>query len=84
MPLDLTEVYWDTVGLRYWTNTEEEFDKMRRKQAEFLVRDHVPAQCIAGIITYNKTAADTVKEILGELGLNIPVRINPNNDYYYY
>ena len=33
----LHEVDWDIVKERYWTNAEEDFDKMRRKQAEFLV-----------------------------------------------
>jgi hypothetical protein len=80
---DLNEVSWDIVAERYWRDTEEDFDKMRKKQAEFLVKEHVPVNCIYGIVTYNKEAANTVKEILNRLNLDIPVRINPNGNYYY-
>ena len=29
---------------QYWHNTEEDYDRIRRKQAEFLVKSHVPAK----------------------------------------
>lgn len=80
---DLKEVYWNKVDLRYWYNDESDFDRMRHKQAEFLVKDYVPVHCIMAIVTYTNEAADTVKEILDELNLNIPVRVNPGGNYYY-
>jgi hypothetical protein len=43
---DLDEVDWNVVRQRYWSNTEDDFDRVRRKQAEFLVKDHVPVDCI--------------------------------------
>jgi hypothetical protein len=80
---DLNEVSWDIVAERYWRDTEDDFDKMRKKQAEFLVKNHVPVSCILGIVTYNKETANTVKEILNRLTLDFPIRINPNGNYYY-
>ena len=80
---DLGEVYWNTVGERYWHNTEDDFDKMRTKQAEFLVREYVPVKCIFGIVTYNNKSAGIVKEILDRLNLAIQVVINPDGSYYY-
>ncbi len=80
---DLNEVSWNIVAERYWRNTEDDFDRMRKKQAEFLVKGHVPANCIFGIVTYNKEAANNVKKILDKLNLDIPVKINPNGSYYY-
>jgi hypothetical protein len=56
---------------------------MRRKQAEFLVQNHVPVSCIRAIFTYNSETTDIVKEIVDRLGLNIIVKVNPNNHYYY-
>ncbi|MBE9603134.1 DUF4433 domain-containing protein [Pedobacter sp. MC2016-24] len=80
---DLDEVYWDKVDLRYWNNTEEDFDKMRHKQAEFLVRFHVPVNCILGLVTHNKSVALQIEQIVESLGLEIPVRVNPSGNYYY-
>ncbi len=80
---DLNEVDWDIVAERYWSNTEEDFDRMRRKQAEFLVKNHVPVACISGIVVYNNAGANAVNEILDRLNLEIPVAINPGNRYYY-
>jgi len=80
---ELSHVSWDIVVARYWSDTEEDYDRRRKKQAEFLVKDYVPAKCIFAIVNYNNTAADTVKEILTKLNLKIPVRVNPNGNYYY-
>jgi hypothetical protein len=80
---DLKEVYWDKVDLRFWHNSEDDFDRMRHKQAEFLVKNHVPVDCVAAIVTYNDDAANAVREMINELNLEIPVRINPGGKYYY-
>lgn len=80
---DLSQVYWEKVDQRYWHNTEDDLDRMRHKQAEFLVRTHVPVQCIAEIVTYNKDAAEIVTKLIEKLNLNIPVRVNPGGEYYY-
>lgn len=79
----LGEVHWDKVDLRYWHNSEDDFDKMRHKQAEFLVKRHVPTRCIAGIVTYNNEAANRVKAILKGLDMDLPLKINPGGNYYY-
>lgn len=80
---DLREVSWDIVSDRYWHNTEADFDRMRTKQAEFLVKTHVPVDCICGIVTYNNVAAIAVRNILTKLNLEIPVDVNPGNRFYY-
>jgi hypothetical protein len=80
---NLNEVDWNMVFERFWMNTDEDFDRMRRKQAEFLVRYHVPVGCISGVIVFNQQSSNFVQEIVGRLGLQIPVRINPNNQFYY-
>ena len=80
---DLDQVDWNMVDQRYWGNKEEDFDRMRRKQAEFLVKDHVPVTCIKAIFAYNLEAMDAVKAIVDRLKLNVVVKVNPNNNYYY-
>lgn len=80
---DLSEVDWGMVAERQWSNTEDDFDRMRRKQAEFLVKHHVPVNCISSIVVLNQARKDFVEEIINRLGLEIPVRVNPNNQFYY-
>lgn len=80
---DLSEVDWGMVAERHWSNTEDDFDRMRRKQAEFLVKHHVPVNCISSIVVLNQERKDFVEEIINRLGLEIPVRVNPNNQFYY-
>ena len=74
---DIGEVDWDIVNERYWNNTDEDFDRMRRKQAEFLVKDVVPVSCIAGIGVYDEEKRILVQEILDRLELTIPVKVSP-------
>jgi len=80
---NLDKVDWDMVSERHWKNTEEDFDRMRRKQAEFLVKTHVPLSCISSIVVLNQQRQTFVEEIINRLGLEIPVRENPGNQFYY-
>jgi hypothetical protein len=79
----LDKVDWKIVAERYWKDNEEDYDRARRKQAEFLVKEHVPVACLNKIIVYDSTTHKTIKNILDILGLQIPVEINPDNQYYY-
>ena len=80
---DLCRVDWGVVGLQYWNNDEHDRDRMRKKQAEFLVKTHVPANCIAGIIVKTPQREQFVKEILSRSTLDIKVKVDSNNKYYY-
>ena len=77
----LSEVDWNMVFERYWRNTEDDFDRMRRKQAEFLVKHYVPVSCISGIVVHNETRKKFVEGIITRFGLGIPVQVN--HQFYY-
>lgn len=79
----LDRINWELVRERYWGNTEEDFDRMRKKQAEFLVKEHVSVKCIDRIIVYNDKVQNEIQRTCNKLGLKIPIDINPNNQYYY-
>lgn len=79
----LSEVDWNMVTERHWSNNEDDFDRMRRKQAEFLVKYHVPVSCISSIVVLNEIKKTIIEEIVNKLGLEIPVIVNPNNQFYY-
>lgn len=75
------EVDWDIVKEKYWNNTDEDFDRMRRKQAEFLVKEHVPVSCIGLIAVYNEEKRILLQETIDRLGLTIPVKVK--TQFYY-
>ncbi|MFD0795250.1 DUF4433 domain-containing protein [Mucilaginibacter litoreus] len=79
----LDQIDWNLVKERYWKNTEEYTDKMRRKQAEFLVKHEVPTSCISHIIVYDAEASTSIQKLIDELNLNIKVWINPKGRFYY-
>jgi hypothetical protein len=56
-------------------NADGDEDRIRKKHAEFLVRDHVPSNKIKGIAVYNQEAKDRVQQILKELNLNLEIKI---------
>lgn len=58
------KVKYDDVYSTYW-NDEEDTDLKRRKEAELLVNDDLPAQYIRGLVVYNEKA----KEHLISLGV---------------
>lgn len=78
---DLSHVDLKLAGERYWHNTDEDFDKMRKKQAEFLVKFHVPPECISNIIVYNEDASKRVSKLVTESTNKIKVHISKN--FYY-
>lgn len=71
------------VSEQYFANKEDDFDRMRRKQAEFLVREHVPVNCIGSIVVLNEEKRVYLQQIVDKLGLAITVQINPKNKFYF-
>lgn len=80
---DLDKVDWKAVDLTYWISTEEEPDNMRRKQAEFLVKTHVPLSCLSGFIVLDDSASQAVNTIMKETGICLPVHVDSKRKYYY-
>jgi hypothetical protein len=77
----LSEVDWNIVYSRQWNPIEEDMDRMRRKQAEFLIKDMVPVLCIKCIVVFNEDKRILVDGIIQRLGLKINVIIK--KDFYY-
>lgn len=80
---DLMHVDWNVVRAKMWKNTEADMDRMRRKQAEFLVKNHVPVSCIAAIIVLNNARQVYVKSILDRFHIDINIHIDNNRQYFY-
>ncbi|MBL7733402.1 MAG: DUF4433 domain-containing protein [Chitinophagaceae bacterium] len=76
-------VDWNLVFEQYWRNTEEDIDRQRRKQAEFLVKSHVPVSCIHTIVVRTEERKRQVEEMLNRNGRKIPVVTDSTNELYY-
>lgn len=80
----LDQVDWDMVYQRYWSDTLEDMDRQRRKQAEFLVHRFCDWSLIREIGILDQTMKQRVEEILAgyPAGLRRPVAVRP--EWYYY
>jgi hypothetical protein len=62
-------------------NADKDEDRIRKKHAEFLVKDHVPVNYIKEIAVLNQTIKEQVEAILKDRNLTIEVKIK--SDYYF-
>lgn len=81
MESDLKEVDWKAVKLVRWNDTEEDPDRKRRKQAEFLVYKELPISALIAIVVYNNEAKSKVLSIFEKYDLTFEVAVKP--EWYY-
>jgi ssDNA thymidine ADP-ribosyltransferase DarT-like protein len=74
-PTDLGEVDWELMRGKWWSNTLEDPDRMRRRAAEFLVHRRVPWQAFLGVATMTSATADKARAQLDKLGVSVPVLV---------
>lgn len=79
---DLDKLDWPTIKSKDWANSEDDRDRKRRKSAELLVKSRVPAACIDHIVTFDADKLNKSKQIVLNLGLDIPCSANKLNFYY--
>ena len=83
MLTDLDKLDWNVIPQRYWRDTEDDRDRERRKEAEFLVKGHVPTSCFQGIYTYDAQRQADVMQLVSSRGLTLPVKVDTNKNLYY-
>ena len=81
---DLNKIDWNVVNGTDFRKSEDDPDKARRYQAEFLVHQHVPVNCISKIVIHNKSIANTIQASLIKYGLKVPIEIAKKDCYYFY
>jgi hypothetical protein len=77
----LINIDWKTINADRWNDTEDDPDRKRRKQAEFLVYQAVPLGIINFLVTFNDNAKNMVIELLINFDHTIQVAVRPN--WYY-
>jgi hypothetical protein len=68
---------WKTINDRYW-NDENDLDKKRRKQSEFLVLGDIDYNCIVGFVVFD----ENTKQILLEKGITEEMIVVKPNFYF--
>jgi len=72
---DLDKIDWEVVESGDFSKSNSDNDRTRRYQAEFLIHEKVPLNCIRAIVVYNESCATFVKKKLALTGLIIQVYI---------
>lgn len=73
---DLDKVDWEMVRQDFWADTREDNDRQRRKQAEFLVKDHVPVSSLLGFAVADDAMKSAVEALLAQYPQhNIPTAV---------
>ena len=74
-------VDWPLMNQRYWQDTPDDPDRVRRRMAECLVKDHVPFGAFLDVITMTEATAGLARSALGAAGVELQVTIR--SDWYY-
>jgi ssDNA thymidine ADP-ribosyltransferase, DarT len=76
---DLKKLDWRSIESKDFRdeNTDGDEDRVRKKHAEFLVKDYVSVEYIKGIAVLNETVKEEVEETIKNLKLSIEVKIKP-------
>lgn len=77
----LDKIDWKIINAGQWHDTEEDPDRKRRKQAEFLIKGEVDINAILGIATYNNEALDKVDSLVKNHSIEIKTVAMPK--WYY-
>lgn len=80
-PKDLGQIDWQMVKATQWNDTVEDSDRKRRKQAELIVHNEVPVDCLAGIAVYNDSAKQKVELMVQNAQKNFKVIVKKS--WYY-
>ncbi|GAB3662184.1 toxin-antitoxin system toxin DarT [Actinocorallia lasiicapitis] len=78
---DLDKIDWLIMGERFWHDTQEDNDRKRRRQAEFLVHRRLPWSLIGEIGVIDHLIAGQARELLGDAAHRPPVIVRP--EWYY-
>lgn len=79
----LRELDWNCIHAIMWKNTEDDYDRVRKKMSEFLVKEHVPVSLIRGIIVKNQEAEQKVAAMLGNALPGCKIKVDAKFEYYY-
>lgn len=79
----LEQLNWNIIQSKEWKNDETNLSRQDFKQAEFLIKNHVPIQYIHAIVVKNEERKLYFEELLAKLALDINVYVDTTCKLYY-
>lgn len=79
----LDKVDWNMVDQRFWSDSSEDGDRKRRKQAEFLVHQACPWKAIQSISVLNQKIKVKVEDILAKFPNVVHPLVQVEPSWYY-
>ena len=80
---EMRELDWMTIKATVWKNTEDDYDRVRKKMAEFLVKRHVPASLIRAIVVKSPDVGRQIEELVAGVLTDCTVKVDTKFEYYY-
>ncbi|MDM1444414.1 DUF4433 domain-containing protein [Myroides odoratimimus] len=75
--VDIDKIDWQSIQTSSFSKSKGDYDLSRRYQAEFLVHQQVPLQCIESLNVYSEETARTVQDILNRSNVTLQVNVQP-------
>lgn len=72
---------WEAIYATQWRNTEDDPDRQRKKQSEYLVKGSVPIACFAYFLTFDEQSKQKVESLQAIAQTAIPVKISKQAYY---
>ena len=75
---DLDQIDWPLLQNRDFKRDQNDPLKFERYQAEALIHQHCPLTALQGVLCYNEQVKSSLKDLMSERNINIPIYANPN------
>jgi len=80
---DFEKLKWDYITSKIWNTTSEYLHRKDYKQAEFLIRNHVPVDCIHAIVVFSEERKAYFQSLVDKLELPIKLFVDTRRKLYY-
>jgi hypothetical protein len=77
----LNKVDWKIMKAKYWSDTQEDGDRKRRRQAEFLVHNFLPLEMVTTIGVMTATVQTRVQRLIQGASHKPVIKVDP--EWYY-
>lgn len=77
-PTHLSQIDWDIMKAQFWTDTEDDNDRKRRRQAEFLVHQSCDLENILGLAVKSEQKKEEVNDLLLENNSKLKALVRSN------
>lgn len=81
--VDFDKLDWGSIRAHNWASDESNLARRDLKQAEFLIHQHVPVDCIHALVVKTSERKEYFEEMIRKLGLTIAVHVDESCKLYY-